>query len=260
MIEQTVDRSRFAASDSMTAMPATARDPDDPHGAEADPMAGLRLLQLASPALPIGGYSYSTGLESTIDSGIVHDAASAAIWIGDMIELVQGRFDAPVAAAAHRAVLQEDAAALAGLHRLAWAARETAELRLESEQMGYSLEQWIGSVIDGKHRDTARNPGAPAVAAPVAWGIAGARLGLSAHATVIALLWSFTENQVMVLLKAMPMGQIQGQRLLHGLLPVIERAAAVALTLPRDAWTTSAPGLALASMQHEVQYSRLFRS
>ena len=259
MIEQTVDRSRFAASDSMTAMPATARDPDDPHGAEADPMAGLRLLQLASPALPIGGYSYSTGLESTIDSGIVHDAASAAIWIGDMIELVQGRFDAPVAAAAHRAVLQEDAAALAGLHRLAWAARETAELRLESEQMGYSLDQWVRAILDGE-ADARRRTEASAFAAPVVWGIAGARLGLTAGQTVTALLWGFVENQVMVLLKAMPMGQIQGQRLLHALVPVIERAAAVASMLPRAQWSSSAPGLALASMQHEVQYSRLFRS
>ena len=225
-----------------------------------DLIASLPLLQLASPALPIGGYSYSTGLERAIDEGIVHDAASAAVWIGDMVELVQARFDAPVAAAAHQAALREDAATLTGLHRLARAARETAELRLESEQMGYSLEQWLGAVVEGRPRDTARNPEAPTVAASVIWGVAGARLGLSAHATVIALLWSFTENQVMVLLKAMPIGQIQGQRLLHGLLPVIEQAARVALALPRDEWTTSAPGLALASMQHEVQYSRLFRS
>lgn len=221
--------------------------------------AALRLLQLASPALPIGAYSYSTGLETALDTGLVHDAASASVWITDMVELVQGRFDAPVAAEAHRAAQAGDLAAIGELHRLAWASRETAELRLESEQMGYSLDQWVRAIIDGE-ADARRRSDASAFAAPVVWGVAGARLGLTAGQTVSALLWGFVENQVMVLLKAMPMGQIQGQRLLHALVPVIERVAVVACTLTPAQWSSSAPGLALASMQHEVQYSRLFRS
>ncbi len=229
---------------------------------------GLRLLQLGSPALPIGAYSYSSGLETGIDDGSVHDAATAARWIGDVIELALARFDGPVIVAAHAAALVGDESALAELHQLAWAARETAELRLESEQMGYSLDQWIRAVLDettasampGPVAATAVPGARPRLAAPVAWGIAGARLGLSAAETVAASLWGFAENQVMVLLKALPMGQIAGQRLLHALLPAVEAAVTESLRRPRAEWSSSAPGLALASMQHEVQYSRLFRS
>ena len=111
--------------------------------AEASP-AGSRigLLQLASPALPIGGYSYSTGLESAIDNGQVHDADSAFDWIDDVVTLVVGRFDAPLLVAALAACEKGDSERLAELNLAALAARETAELRLESEQMGYSLSRW----------------------------------------------------------------------------------------------------------------------
>ncbi len=226
----------------------------------------VRLLQLASPALPIGAYSYSSGLETAIGEGRVADGETALQWIGDMLTLVIGRFDAPVAAAAHAAATGGDRGSLGALSRHVLASRETAELRLETEQMGYSLDKWIRAVLEAPDE-----PGGPTlpvgpilpegpVAAPVAWGAAGARLGLDAADTVTALLWGFAENQVMVLLKAMPMGQIQGQRVLDALVPVIDRVTGEALARPAEDWSTSAPGLAIASMRHEVQYSRLFRS
>ncbi|MGE0799868.1 MAG: urease accessory protein UreF [Lautropia sp.] len=219
-------------------------------------LATLRLLQFASPALPIGAYSYSSGLETAIERGLVADDASAQRWIEDQLELVLARFDAPIAAAAHAAAQSGDTAALADLDRLAAASRETVELRLESEQMGRSLMRWAAQVLG----DTTPAGGPERLALPVAWGFAGARLGLTPDDTVTAQLWGFAENQVMVLLKAMPIGQIRGQRLLQALLPSMERAVATALALPREHWSSAAPGLAIASMRHETQYSRLFRS
>ena len=221
-------------------------------------MSGMvRLLQMASPALPIGGYSYSSGLESAIELGRVTDADTAFDWIDDALTLVIGRFDAPLLAAALQACQSADQPRLAELNRMALAARETAELRLESEQMGYSLTQWIIQVATGDALPL--DPSRP-VAATIAWAMAAWRLQLDARDAVTGFLWSFAENQVMVLIKTMPMGQIQAQKVLHRLGPRIEAVAEAALQMPVQRWSNAAPGLAIASMQHETQYSRLFRS
>lgn len=217
----------------------------------------LRLLQLASPALPIGGYSYSSGLESAIEAGRVCDPDTAFAWIDDALSLVVARFDAPLLASALRACEAGDHAQLADLNRMALAARETAELRLESEQMGYSLVQWILQVAGGEALPL--DPARP-VAAVVAWAMAAWRLHLPARDAVTGFLWSFAENQVMVLIKTLPMGQVQAQRVLLRLGERVASVAEAALKLPPSQWSNAAPGLGIASMHHETQYSRLFRS
>jgi urease accessory protein len=276
--------------------------------AGGDGGAGLmlaRVLQLASPALPIGAYSYSSGLESALDSGLVHDDQSAFEWIADALALVHGRYEAPVVAAAAAvaaksrpaqrqaatsAASPSDGAGDLSLDRLDdWvrAGRESAELRLESEQMGYSLRQWLdhvpgsagaGATPAGDKGTAAADDGTaaghdatragddvtaagPACAnAAVVFGIAAARLGLSPETAAMAWLWGFAENQVMVLIKAMPIGQIRAQRLLWRLGAVVAATAAAAARRPQQQWSNAAPGLAIASMRHERQYSRLFRS
>jgi urease accessory protein len=221
----------------------------------------VRLLQLASPALPIGGYSYSTGLESAIEAGEVRDPASAFDWIDDAMSLVVGRYDAPLLMAAMQACRAGDAAGMDELNGLALAARETAELRLESEQMGFSLMQWIEQVAAtaAVSTDVPWQPQGP-VAATIAWGVAASRMQLSPLEGVTGYLWSFVENQVMVLIKTIPLGQTQAQRVLYRLGPRVEAVAQAALQLPPVQWSNAAPGLAIASMRHETQYSRLFRS
>ena len=237
----------------------------------------VRLLQLASPALPIGGYSYSTGLEAAIEAGEVDDPDSAFDWIDDNLSLVVGRFDAPLLVAAVRACADANWRQLRELNRLALAARETAELRLESEQMGFSLMHWVAQVPAGDRgaadpasageAGEAGSAGAPLaelaagpVAATIAWAAAAWRLQLSPLEAVTGHLWSFVENQVMVLIKTIPLGQIQAQRVLHRLGPRVEAVARCALALSPQHWSSAAPGLAIASMRHETQYSRLFRS
>ena len=227
--------------------------------------ASLALLQLASPALPIGGYSYSSGLEWAIESGTVLDEASARSWIADALTLNLARFDVPLMLAALSA-LQVDTASEAVRQRLielnerALAARETAELRQESRQMGYSMGRWLAAVAPDDTMDVWVRQTLDPLALPLAWALACHRLELDAPAAALASLWSFAENQAMVLMKAVPMGQIVAQRLLRALSPAIEDALNVALSLPEDDWSSAAPLLAVASGRHETQYSRLFRS
>jgi len=226
--------------------------------------ASIALLQLASPALPIGGYSYSTGLEWGVDSGAVRDEARAREWIADVLALSLASFEGPIARDAMRAAarLPDPGAAhvLAELNATAIAARETAELRLESEQMGYSLGRWLEAVCPEPDGRTAAVAGLSPLAMPVAWALAATRLGLGERDALLGLFWAFVENQAMVLMKAVPMGQIAAQRLLRSLAPDLQAAVERALVLPRDAWSSAAPGLAIASARHETQYSRLFRS
>lgn len=207
-----------------------------------------RLLQLASPALPIGAYSYSSGLEAAIDAGIVSDEASALAWIRDVLELVLARFDAPLIAAAM------DGGDLVALDDAALAARETAELRLEATQMAYSLSRWIAQVAP------AGEPDFEPRSLQVAWAVAAMRIGVARDDALTGWLWGFAENQVMVLIKALPIGQIAGQRMLYALGPMIDACARNAGDRPPSRWSNAATGLALASMRHERQYSRLFRS
>jgi urease accessory protein len=226
----------------------------------------VALLHLASPALPIGGYSYSTGLEWGVESGAVADEASATAWIADALALALASFEGPLlrdALSAARAL--PDAGARATLEALdaeALAARETEELRLESAQMGYSLARWIEAVCP----DPATAADASAAGAfvprslPVAWALAAARLGLDAREALLAFFWAFAENQAMVLMKAVPMGQVAAQRILRALVPAIAQAVGRALATARDDASSAAPGLAIASSRHETQYSRLFRS
>jgi len=265
------------------------------------PGGSAALLQLASPALPIGGYSYSGGLEWGIDSGLVRDEAGALEWVGDALALGQASFDGPLMLAALRAArrlgdageagartdvgaaagdgaaartdvgaaagdvahAEPDADALATLVRLnaaALAARETAELRLESEQMGYSLGRWLAAVCPRPADDALIAARLSPLSLPVGWAIAAQRLALSERDALLALFWTFTENQAMVLMKAVPMGQIAAQRLLRTLGPAIDAAIERALALPPADWSSAAPLLAVASARHETQYSRLFRS
>lgn len=245
------------------------------------------LLQLASPTLPVGAYSYSQGLESAIDGGLVRDEASALRWIADGLHLVLARYEAPVWLRLHRACRPPPAgAARAAMGRpeneaghdqraaiaacaaptlgrretLAFwnedflATRETAELRAETVQMGYSLMQLMRTLGQRPPFDAGE------VAYPAAHAWACACWDIAEDEGLTAYLYGWTENQVMAALKTVPLGQSAGQRLLLGLRGAIDDAARIAGSLGDDELSTQTPMLALLSSQHETQYSRLFRS
>jgi urease accessory protein len=200
-----------------------------------------RLLQLASPTLPVGAYSYSQGLEAAVEAGIVRDAVSAEGWIADALILSVGRFEAPVLSR----MMQGEA-----LNDFFLASRETAELRAETLQMGHSLKKLVEALGLGSMP-------LEAPAYPSVYAFAAERLQLDRREALIAYLWSWLENQVMAAVKAVPLGQSAGQRILLSLGSRLEQVADVAQVVPLSNF---APGLAMLSAQHETQYSRLFRS
>ncbi len=219
-----------------------------------------RLLQLASPTLPVGAYSYSQGLESAVEAGIVQDAASAQSWIGDALELSVARMEAPVLVRLHRAWDAADFAAVDYWNALFLASRETAELRAETVQMGYSLTRLLGELGEENSTLFPRLQAIDEPAFPTAYACAAAQWHLEPSSALVAYLWSWLENQVMAAIKVVPLGQTAGQKSLLALGIRLDEIAQAAAARPDDELGNFAPGLAMLSSRHETQYSRLFRS
>ena len=220
---------------------------------ETSALALVRLLQLASPALPVGGFAYSQGLETAIEDGIVHGVDSARRWIGDLLALSLARFEAPIWLRGFDAARDGDRAGFARWNEELLAARETAELRAETQQMGASLARVFPAL---KLIPPACDP----LAYPLAFSAACAGLGVDRAAGLAAYLWSWVEAQVLVAVKSVPLGQQAGQHLLFELHDAVTQAVAVAATLSDDKIGSAPVRYALASARHEMQYSRLYRS
>ena len=222
----------------------------------------LHLLQLASPSLPIGAYSYSQGLETAIERGRVRCPDTAARYLVRQLDDVLAPWDGAVfwrLLAACR--IGDGVGDSAGGNDAFWqwnarylASRESAELRAETVQMGYSLTRLLME-LNLVSTDVMRDTCLPAALAQAVHA-----LGVPHEEALLAMLFSWAENQVLVCVKSIPLGQVAGQRLLLGLRPAIEQAAAQARSLPDDDLSSWAPGLARLSMYHEVQSGRLYRS
>jgi urease accessory protein len=224
------------------------------------PAALLGLLRLASPALPVGGFSYSEGLEAAVDVGAVHDEASASQWLSDQLHLALARAELPLVAAAHAAWQRADAARIAELNTWLLATRESAELRAQTEQMGRSMLDWLAKHDAADARVTTLAALAPAPSWPIAFALGTVQAGADARDAVLAYGFSGAENQVQAALKAVPLGQSAGQRILARLAQELPPLAEAAMTLGDAQRQAFAPLLAVRSAQHETQYSRLFRS
>jgi urease accessory protein len=219
-------------------------------------MSLARLLQLASPTLPVGAYSYSGGLEAALEAGVVQDAASAERWIGDVLELSVARMEAPVFLALFSKFSVREGEAegeIQDLNEQFLASRETAELRAETVQMGYSLARLLKDLGEGEV--PLAEPSFPAA---FAW--AAARWKIEPGTALEAYLWAWLENQVMAAVKAVPLGQTDGQRMLLRLGASLEVLTENIKKTEEEEFGNFAPGLAMASARHETQYSRLFRS
>jgi urease accessory protein len=195
----------------------------------------------------VGAYSYSQGLEAAIEAGIVKDAPSAQAWIADVLQASVAQMEAPILLRMMKGANVEE------LNALFLASRETAELRAETAQMGYSLNRLLPSLgIEPLVFEEVAFPAAFARAA-WAWHIEPAE-------ALQAYLWAWIENQVMAALKAVPLGQTDGQRMLLELSDRIPAMAQRCATMDEEEMGNFAPGLAVLSAKHETQYSRLFRS
>jgi urease accessory protein len=229
----------------------------------AAPLAAASLLQLiwlASPALPVGGFSYSEGLEAAIESGRVGNESQAADWLADQLRLGIARSEAPLVAAAFRAWGRHDADRITALNDWCHHTRESAELALQCAQMGRSLLEWL------RHRDAADPRLAtlaalrPAPAWAIAFGLAAQQTGAPVREALLAFAFGWAENMVQAAIKAVPLGQAAGQRMLARLSQDIPGAIDHALSLADAQRQAFTPMLAIVSAQHETQYSRLFRS
>ena len=208
-------------------------------------MSLAKLLQLASPALPVGAYSYSGGLEAAVEAGVVRDAESAEQWIGDVLEFSMARMEAPILFRMMKDQKHWNETFLAS--------RETAELRAETVQMGYSLNRLLKDL--GLGEVPVEEP-----TFPCAFAHAASHWKIEPEAALQAYLWSWLENQVMAAVKAIPLGQTDGQRILLSLGDLLPSLVKKAMQMQDADLENFAPGLALHSARHETQYSRLFRS
>jgi len=217
----------------------------------------LRLLQLVSPALPIGGFTYSQGLESAVDAGWVRDADSLVDWIGGLLEDSLALLDLPILERLYRACQRADEAALREWGQQLYASRETRELRAEERNRARALTALLTDL--GIARAAAwRASLLHCQAAPFALAAVHWRIELDDCALGYA--WGWLETQVAAAVKLVPLGQTAGQRILLHLAPRLSDAVERAHALPSSEIGAAAPALAIASSRHEVQYTRLFRS
>lgn len=221
------------------------------------------LQQLASPALPIGGFSYSQGLEAAVELRLVHDEATAAAWIQDQLHSVIGHCEAPLWALLHQSWHAGSSDSVRHWNRWFFASRETREIRSETEQMGWSLYKlaleldWLGEHARGLLE------GLRPLCLPTVHAAIAVQADLPLHAGLTAYLYTWLENQVMAAIKSVPLGQVAGQRVLSQIRRQIPDTARLALQRSQrqpPALQTFAPQFSIVSARHESQFSRLFRS
>jgi urease accessory protein len=240
----------------ITAMATTTMSTESGETAAQD-LARLRLMQLVSPALPIGAFTYSQGLEWAVEQGWIGGPAQLQDWLRGLIDDGLARLELPILLRLHRACVAGDEAGLQRWARQLYASRETRELRQEEINRARAL---VGLLADlgmtkarGWRESLLHCQAAPFALAAVQWGI-------DEKDCALGYAWGWLENQVAAAIKLVPLGQTDGQRVQLALAGELPRALEQALATEDDAIGASAPALAIASARHETQYTRLFRS
>jgi len=221
-----------------------------------EPLALLRLLHLVSPALPIGAYAYSQGLEYAVQAGWVTDEAGTLDWLRGLLRFGIGTLDLPILKRLHLAWGRQDAAVVENWNAQLIAARESAELRAEERHLGASLARVLVELEVREAADWCQRDAAFATL----FSLAAARWRIGMTATLSGYGWAWLENQVLAAVRLVPLGQSAGQRLLHALADELPAVVTRASTLPDARIGSSALSQVLAGSRHELQYSRLFRS
>jgi urease accessory protein len=237
---------------------------------QAQPLSAsalLQLMQLASPALPVGGFSYSEALEASLDAGIVSDETSAQTWLLGQLHLSLSRSDLAVVNKAFGAWQRGDFEHITELNAWVTTTRETSELRQQTEQMGRSLGAWMKNRAKSANEDEQHDAAmacltqlTPAPTWPVAFALAAFNTGAPCREAMLSFAFGWAENMMQAALKSVPLGQSAGQRILAALTADIPDAVDHAMRLMDSERVAFTPMLAILSAKHETQYSRLFRS
>ena len=235
-------------------------------------LALLCLLQLASPALPVGAYSYSEGLETLVDNGTIESEQSLQHWLEQELHYGAIRLEAAVMVRAYQSAQLGDIQALSYWNNWLSAARETEELRQQSWQMGRSLLRLLLELqpLSTRNSSSCRNAylslqalanadGNPCNFA-VVFGLGAALWEIDSSSALLGYLHSWATNMITAGVKIIPLGQTVGQQLLLQLHRNLNCATREILTLEDEDLNSCGWGLSLASMAHETQYTRLFRS
>ncbi|WP_110648919.1 urease accessory protein UreF [Salinicola peritrichatus] len=222
----------------------------------SDPLALVGLLQLVSPALPIGAFAWSQGLESAFELGWVDDEESLGEWLAGVLDDGLMHCELPLLARLQSAWARGDRHALQYWNDWLLANRETRELAEEDMRLGQALKRLLGDLE--LLPDAGWLPQRPVYVTLFAW-VAEQR-GIATGDAQLGFAWAWLENQLAAACKALPLGQTAAQRLVERLRPRLVTAVDTANQLADDELGPILPGLALASALHETQYSRLFRS
>lgn len=222
-----------------------------------EPLALLRLMQLVSPALPIGAFNFSQGMEFAVEAGWINSEEDAYRWISGAARRGVGGMDLPMLARLCEAWQQDDAQRAKRLSRELIASRESCELREEDRHLGRSLARVLAGLDMPGAQEWQRSDEATLAAL---FAFAAVRSGVPPQATCAGYLWAWCENQVLAAVKLVPLGQSAGQRVLERLRQEIPGICREALAMQDEEIGVATPGLGIASMRHETQYTRLFRS
>lgn len=214
-------------------------------------VAVLSLMRLVSPALPVGGFAYSQGFEYAVDCGWVTSAEETESWLRGVVQNGHSQLDIPLLCRLYQSA--ESPESFAVWNQRVLACRETKELRLEEKQIGRALWRLLRDLDESL----------PALKTPTwlgAFAFAARRWNVECRQACLGFLWNWLENQLTVAAKTVPIGQTDVQRISQRMLPVLVRAVDNGMTLEDDDINGGLPGVVMASMLHETQYSRLFRS
>jgi len=217
----------------------------------------LRLLQLTSPALPLGAFAYSQGIEYAAHAGWIHDEESAVDWTRGLLDSAICHIDLPLLARLHAAWLDGDEARVRKLSSLLLAFRESAELEQEDLHLGHALARVL---VGHGFSEAAAFTRADDATFAALFALAAARWAIPGRSALFGYAFAWSESQTGALSRVLPLGQLAIQRILSRLVDAMPAAIDVALALPDDAIGALAPSHAMASALHETQYCRLFRS
>lgn len=221
------------------------------------PLSLLSILRLSSPALPIGSFAYSQGLEYALDSGWCRDPIEVEQWIGDNLMYGLGLLDLPIYQRLYLAWEQADNEKIKYWNTTILAFRETRELYEEDVTVGRAFARWLTGLNTQccSTLDLCPKPSVVCVHA-----LSAILHNISCEDAMLAYAWSWVENQVTCAMKALPLGQTDGQKILNTMMPIIVEACDSATRFADNDIGSGLMGLSIASSHHEQQYCRLFRS
>lgn len=230
------------------------------HGASE--VACFRLFQLISPSLPIGGFTYSQGLEWAVEAGWVSNQAKLMDWLAMMLKNSLVTLELPILAKFYQALESGDDASIDYWSQYLYSCRETSELRAEELQRGkalFTLLKQLDLPVKSEWQPE-DDPKAATQNQLLGFCVAAKAWGIPLHSLQQGYLWSWAENIVMAGVKLVPLGQTAGQKTLIALSEWFPQAIDKANQIQDDDIGSFTPAVAIASSRHEIQYTRLFRS